>query len=1126
MANCNPFHVGKRSISADNNEKLTKKTKKDDEQNTQISSHKVKKNSKLKKLAKQPKLQPKSSGIRTRHDIETNIELVTSLTCGQLIIPTKYEKDSLVSFWHSSIYECVACKDKHVRKFSAGSWKIHIKKVHGIGTLEYKKRYGNPDITNFKHSCYLCGSLIQQKYSILKRHLQSLHDGMSVESYTSKFKVNILQERSQQPILPSNTILEGWTDGCMYSCTECSYILSSTVKLEKHMLSQHKHVSATSVSQCKPLLVRYHKCYLCEKKMRHEYRIIYWHIHFTHNLDINTYTSKFKDYISMELKAKSMNYILEHEADIMSRPSLANYLDSVKLANKSKVEYDQDWPNFCEYKCFCGEVLNSFLKFHLHVTRKHRYKSMTEYKKEHEFVGAVQRLHTCMLCKKNISWEASRIRDHLKKHKERKLDLQQYYQTFRQEILEERSKLTKQSYRCTSVRREEPKLTAENLLQDCCTIESVNQSDRPLDTDQVKQNNKQEWKENIDENKTQVDTADISKETNEYSPNTRTNSLFVIDPSTGEITYTSSDQIANLQQFGNDNAEIYIAASNILPSLLNDEEEVYDQSDEYLDDDDDESETGSLTGRIVVIPGDHLDHNNENRENLVDDENQVIAISDKIAVLDNKKDKEFDNITFEEPTSNNNAQYLMSDESSIIIMNSADTNTISPEIDQQDHVLDQNIVPANIMVENGNVDLLEEICQLSEETEEMSSFIVHLSADGNSYVVSKVVNNQEKVDQSDESFNNLPVEEFVSEHESSKVENNTEEDNDFVNDTNQVESSQSSDIEVLNAMSNPVKSTKDDNISNTEGEEGNTNVNVLSNILSDKSFQSIVMGTEGQVQRIAVIHRKGDSNNTLDRTVLLNHISNIINNINDDSHNNLKIIEIQVDTDEVTTATPLHSAIPIEDDSSASKIIKKRNGTKSVTGSRNSYGFSIKTISLPVRHDNNTISKGTQVCKWTKMGEDLQKIARHKIIEAAEQRKDESNDKFDDKISESVISVGGDGVMRQSIGVQVVWESRVRGVVDLDEEITARQKISHWILTSSHQLQTSRHCPGCNKVFARNRNLLQHLRTKHDVQLVQDQTSQKRIENERVKVSCPDCGINILRKSYRRHQRQFHPTDL
>ena len=64
-----------------------------------------------------------------------------------------------------------------------------------------------------------------------------------------------------------------------------------------------------------------------------------------------------------------------------------------------------------------------------------------------------------------------------------------------------------------------------------------------------------------------------------------------------------------MQQLGGDSAEMYVAASNILPSLLNDGEEEYND-ESNLDDELDESETGSLTGRIVVIPGDSVDHQN------------------------------------------------------------------------------------------------------------------------------------------------------------------------------------------------------------------------------------------------------------------------------------------------------------------------------------------------------------------------------------------------------------------------------------------------------------------------------------------------------------------------------------
>ena len=59
-----------------------------------------------------------------------------------------------------------------------------------------------------------------------------------------------------------------------------------------------------------------------------------------------------------------------------------------------------------------------------------------------------------------------------------------------------------------------------------------------------------------------------------------------------------------------------------------------------------------------------------------------------------------------------------------------------------------------------------------------------------------------------------------------------------------------------------------------------------------------------------------------------------------------------MDTDEVPTPT-----IPIHTESTVN-MKRKRNITKSVTGSRNDYGFSIKSISMAVTHDNDTVSKG------------------------------------------------------------------------------------------------------------------------------------------------------------------------
>ena len=66
------------------------------------------------------------------------------------------------------------------------------------------------DVTQFKHSCYLCGTKMLQNYSVVKKHLETKHDSMTIEYYTSEFKELIVQERAKQPVLHSKkAILPG-----------------------------------------------------------------------------------------------------------------------------------------------------------------------------------------------------------------------------------------------------------------------------------------------------------------------------------------------------------------------------------------------------------------------------------------------------------------------------------------------------------------------------------------------------------------------------------------------------------------------------------------------------------------------------------------------------------------------------------------------------------------------------------------------------------------------------------------------------------------------------------------------------------------------------------------------------
>ena len=135
---------------------------------------------------------------------------------------------------------------------------------------------------------------------------------------------------------------------------------------------------------------------------------------------------------------------------------------------------------------------------------------------------------------------------------------------------------------------------------------------------------------------------------------------------------------------------------------------------------------------------------------------------------------------------------------------------------------------------------------------------------------------------------------------------------------------------------------------------------------TNKPFQSILIGNDGRTQRIAVIYRKGESNQ-VDRTVLLNHISSLITNIGQESAN-LKIIEIEVDAvgDNVEKAADLLLKSTDSALTRRKRTNERRPNEKSKDGNSasNSQGFALKTISLPTELGNNRVSRGIANRFW------------------------------------------------------------------------------------------------------------------------------------------------------------------
>ena len=381
-------------------------------------------------------------------DNNRNIDL-SSLTDGEYSAPTKYSKDPLKGFFLQTVLECAECEERPTRKFSSyNAWLVHLKSSHkGFSSLaDYKAAHGDPSVVKFKHSCRVCGLEMFLNLTIIKRHLSVQHQ-MNVTQYLAQFREELLEEKRSRPLLASQHTLEGWWEGCMYSCRLCQYNAQSQTAFESH-LSQAHQISGQVEIQEKYVkvwgklatLTRYHQCFICSQVIRHEYRIIFQHLS-RHQTDLHSYTKLYRDQLVEELEKKNMGYVVEREKQISTAVSIEEYLEKHK--NVSDVKEDNlmdNWYDCSQHLCkICDKSFWSNLRFHWHIKREHGIKSTKDYRRQHGDPEVKLRQHKCLVCNSLIKWEASRIRDHLKAHKNAgdKMSLKQYGERFRETILAE-----------------------------------------------------------------------------------------------------------------------------------------------------------------------------------------------------------------------------------------------------------------------------------------------------------------------------------------------------------------------------------------------------------------------------------------------------------------------------------------------------------------------------------------------------------------------------------------------------------------------------------------------------------------------------------------------------------------
>ena len=391
-----------------------------------------------------------------KHDVEVETELepyidTSTLTEGEYSQPSRYSKDPLKGFFLQAILECKECPQRPSKKFAThNAWQLHIKTFHKeLKTMtDYKNIHGDPDLVKFKHKCRLCSLELILNLSVVKRHLRAQHQ-TSLTNYMAKYREELINERLGRPIIQSSHTLEGWWEGCMYNCKICDQTFPAQMAFENHLSSNHDITGQREIEEKYvgvwgrlSSLTRVHQCYICRKVIRHEYKIIFQHLS-KHKLDIETYATRYRDNLVKELTDKGMAYVLERESDIRSTISLEDYLVKHNIGGDT-TDPMEGWYDCSEHRCaLCDKTFWSNLRFHSHIKREHGITSTKEYRKVHGDPEVTLRQHKCQICYNLIKWEASRIRDHLKFHKDPsdKLSLREYGEKFKDYIIQEVTKV-------------------------------------------------------------------------------------------------------------------------------------------------------------------------------------------------------------------------------------------------------------------------------------------------------------------------------------------------------------------------------------------------------------------------------------------------------------------------------------------------------------------------------------------------------------------------------------------------------------------------------------------------------------------------------------------------------------
>ena len=277
-----------------------------------------------------------------------------------------------------------------------------------------------------------------------------------------------------------------WANACSYMCKLCGYQVLKYYSMRTHMMKNHRLKIAEYERQHGPVRTEtiHHKCLVCDSRLIHDAFSIDIHTEAHHSLTLVNY---FIQYVMAALLEKANNPFGDRKAsntgakrkleakagkegkkqkaqdesahlhvDLTTIPSPPAKIYTVKKAapvpqelpqgegNNSdegqelqenelavgKKEKDEvlQWANQCLYSCkLCSMKTNSYFPFTNHLKRVHNIQAK-DYKQRHGDMRYQFKVHTCLICQREVHHDACVLRKHVSGCHD--LTLPQYYMKY------------------------------------------------------------------------------------------------------------------------------------------------------------------------------------------------------------------------------------------------------------------------------------------------------------------------------------------------------------------------------------------------------------------------------------------------------------------------------------------------------------------------------------------------------------------------------------------------------------------------------------------------------------------------------------------------------------------------